>query len=203
MRTVIAVAGVLLLTGVALAQERVPQQEAQRYGKLFAEHAAKLEAPAQVKVEPDPEKACAIRKEGVAALVMPDKMLSADALGKVGKDVVPVGQLWMRNMVPAVDGKAAANDKLRIVKVAVNNEDHPLPLSLLGVRKKGDGLELVIYGKDKEPLLALPLEKADAKQELPIELEGKKNDNDPATGILTINLFGKYQAKLTVAKPEG
>ncbi len=200
MRNMIAAAAVLLLAGAALAQERVPAEDAQKAGKLLAEQSAKLEMPVQVKVEPDADKACAFHASRVAALVMPDKKLTADVFAKAGKDVVPVGQLWMRDMVPAVSDKATPNDKLRIVKVKLKDEEEPLPLCLLGVRKKGDGLELVVYAKDKEPLLTLPLEKADGKQELPIELDGKKNDND--TGTLTLNVFGKYQAKLIVAKPE-
>jgi hypothetical protein len=201
MRIAIAVAWTLLLAGAVVAQERVPPEDAQRVGRQLADQSAKLDVPAQVQVEPDTDKAFAIRHEKVAALVMPDKKFSADVLSKAGKDVVPIGHLWMRRMVPAVEGKAAANDKLRILKITVKDEEEPLPLCLLGVRKKGDGLELLVFGKDKEPLLTLPLTKADSRQDLPIELDGKKNDND--TGTLTINILGKYEAKLIVAKFEG
>jgi hypothetical protein len=200
MRTTITAASLLLLAGALLAQERVPAEDAQKAGKQLAEQSAKLDVPAQVKVEPDADKAFAIHHEKVAALVMPDKKLSADTLSKAGKDVVPVGQLWMRRMVPVVEGKSTVNDKLRMIKITIKDEEEPLPLCLLGVRKKGDGLELLVYGKDKEPLLTLPLTKADARQDLPIEFDGKKNDNDTAT--LTINLLGKYEAKLIVAKAE-
>jgi hypothetical protein len=200
MRTTIAAASILLLAGAVLAQERLPTEDVQRFGKKLVELSANLDAPAQVKVEPNADKALAIRAKQVAALVMPDTNLSADALSKAGKDVVPVGQLWMRRLVTAVDGKATPRDKLRILRVPVKDEEEPLPLFLLGVRKKGDGLELLVYGLDKEALLTLPLTKTDARQELPIELDGIKNDND--TGTLTINLLGKYEAKLMVVKME-
>jgi hypothetical protein len=50
--------------------------------------------------------------------------------------------------------------------------DRPMPLLLVGVRRKGDKeLELVVYGKDSEPLLTLPLKRVDFIQELPVELE--------------------------------
>lgn len=133
-------------------------------------------------------------------MVIPDKKLSAEVLGKVGGDVTPIGHLWFRKISPHIDGKTTSNDKLRIVTVTADDQDHPLPLFLLGVRKKNDKLELVIFAKDKEPLLATPLEKIDRNQELPIELEGRKNDND--TGLLTLNVLGKYQAKVTVAAQE-
>ena len=75
------------------------------------------------------------------------------------------------------------------------------PLFLLGVRKKGDDtFELAVYAKDKEPHLLLPLQKIDTKQELPIEMEAMKGDNE--TGVITLSILGKYRAKLTVGKQE-
>jgi hypothetical protein len=196
----IAALCLLLFAGAVLAQERVPPEDAKRLGKKLAESSAKLDVPAQVKVVPDADNALAIHHERVGALVMPDKNLSADVLSKAGKEVVPVGHLWTRRLVPVLDGKATANDKLRIINVTLKDEEEPLVLCLLGVRKKGDGLELLVFGKDKEALLTLPLTKADTLQTLPIELDGKKNDND--TGTLTIGFVGKYEAKLIVTKSE-
>ena len=72
---------------------------------------------------------------------------------------------------------------------------------LLGVRKKGEkDLEMVIYAKDSEPLLRLPLKKVEFIQELPIELEWQRGEKnvDP----LTLTLFGKYQAVLPITRQE-
>jgi hypothetical protein len=200
MRTTVVALSVLLFAGAGLAQERLPAEDAQRFGKRLAQCSANLDSPVQVKVEPDADKALAMRGKQVGALVMPDKNLSADALDKAGKDVLPVGQLWLRRLVPVIDGKETAKDQLRIINVQAKDEEEPLPLCLLGVRKKGDGLELLVYGNHKEPLLTLPLTKADSKYDLPIELDGKKNENE--TGTLTLRFFGKYEAKLLVLKPD-
>jgi hypothetical protein len=188
-----------MLAGVAGAQERLPLENAQRFAKLFVEQAAKL-TDAQVKTDVDAEKPCCITKGEPGAMIIPDKNLSADALAKAGKDVTPLGQLWMRKLTPVVDGKPVPGDKLRIVTVTVKNADEPMVLCLAGVRKKGDGLELVLYAKDKEPLLTVPLEKVETKQELPVELDGKKGDND--TGVLILSVLGKYQAKVPFGHQE-
>src|SRR5207245_8588541 len=104
-------------------------------------------------------------------MVLPDKRLSEETLARAGADVTPVGHLWMRRLAPAVDGTVAPGDKLRIVTVTTqNNEELKLPFCLLGVRKGGDGLELLVFGKDKEPVAKLPLKKVSAQAETPIEL---------------------------------
>jgi len=189
-----------LVIGSISAQERIPQEQATKYAALFVEAAAKL-TDLQVKTDVDSEKPFGVKGGDLGAMVIPDKKLSEDVICKAGKDMIPVGQLWLRKLSTVVDGKATGNDKLRIVTITVNTEDHPLPLFLLGVRKKGDDtLELAVYAKDKEPHLLLPLQKIDTKQELPIELEAMKGDNE--TGVITLNILGKYRAKLTVGKQE-
>ena len=134
------------LAGLAAAQERIEPQEAQKFAKLFVEHAAKV-GDLQLKLEPDADKPYGLKAGQVGAVVIPDKRLSQEALQKVGKDVTPVGQLWVRNMTAVAKDQPVGNDRLRIVTVTADGKDHPLPLFLLGVRKQADGaLELVVYG---------------------------------------------------------
>lgn len=187
------------LTGALLAQERIPSEEALRIARVLTEHSAKLDK-LPLKVDVDADKAFALRKGEVAAMVIPDKKLSDDALAKTGKELTPLGQLWFRKLTPFVDSKRTPNDRLRIVAVSADGQDHSLPLFLLGMRKKAEDLELVVYAKDKEPLVVLPLRKVDSKQELPIEFAAEKGDNQ--TGLLTFTILGKYQAKLSVAEQE-
>jgi hypothetical protein len=198
MKKLAAVAILAVSIATVQAQERVPQQDAERLAKLFAAQAGRL-SDLQIKSEVDPSKPFSVAKDDLGALIMPDRKLTGDMLRKARKDVIPVGQLWLRNLTCVADGKPTPNDRLRLVTVTVKNEDHSLPFFLLGVRKKGDeSLELLVYAKDKEPLLVLPVEKVDAKQGLPIEFEATKGDND--TGILTLTILGKFRAKLTVAR---
>src|SRR5262249_7405252 len=110
-----------------------------------------------------------------------------------------VGQVWLRKWTVVVGGKPVAEDKLRVVKVKVDDKDRPMPLLLVGVRKKGEkDFELVAYGKDTDPLLTLPLKPVDFIQESPVELEWQRGqkESDP----LTLTVLGRYQAVLPVTR---
>src|SRR4051794_17760727 len=117
MRTlVVMVAALMLAPGFARAQDRLSLEEAQMYAKLFAEAAKKVD-DAPLKADVDPDKPAAIRHDKYGALVMPVKDLSADAIAKAGKDAVPVGQFYLHNLAPSVDGQTIPDDKLRTITV--------------------------------------------------------------------------------------
>lgn len=190
--------GLALCVGLAMAREPVPQGQAQEAARLLAGQAAKA-TDLPVKPDVDPEKPYGLKEGMVAALVIPDKGLTAEKVGQAGQGVLPVGQLWLRGLTPVVAGEATPGDKLRLIKVTVKNEDHELPLLLLGARKGAGGKpELLVYARGKEPLLTLPLEAADRNQEQPIELEGEKGENE--RGTLVLHVAGKYRARLPLAK---
>ena len=195
-----AAALLLPLLGVAAPrQDRLPHDEARGYAKACAEQAATFLPDAQIKMDVDAEKPCAVRGEGGGAMVIPDKNLSPETLHQAGKDVSPVGQLWFRKWTVVADGKATPNDKLRIVTVNLDNQDRPMPLFLLGVRQ-AKSLELVIYAKDSAPLLVLPLTKLETVQERPVALDWRRGDK--GKDALVLSLLGKYQAELTIASQE-
>src|SRR6516162_8779865 len=99
----------LLLTGVWVAligvsqggQDRLPLDEAQRYAKVCVELLGSL-TDTPINLDVDVEKPCAVRGEGGGAMIVPDKSLSKERLAKLGQDVVPVGQLWLRKWTPVV-----------------------------------------------------------------------------------------------------
>lgn len=197
MRLFVASACFALLTGLAAGQDRLPQEEAQRYAKACVEQLGTL-ADAQVQAEVDPEKAVAERGEGGGAMAVPDKKLSKEKLARAGQDVVPVGHLWLRKWTVVAGGKAVPNDKLRVVTVNLDDKDRPMPLFLLGVRKKGKGLELVAFGSGSEPVLAVPLKPVEFVQDLPLDLRWERGEKD--VDPLTLTLFGRYQAVLPVTR---
>ena len=202
MRNLAAVVSVVVLAGFGWAQERVPQEQAVKFARRFADEASKISSP-QLKTEVDPEKVFALHAGEAHAMFIPEKGLSEETFTRAGKEPTPVGQLWMRRIVPAAEGKPVPEDKLRIVTISVNNEDHPLPLTLVGVRKGADNqLELVFYGKDKEPYHHSPVRKLDTKQkgDEPVVLEAQKDAGDTATLIFT--LVGEYQGSIQVMKTE-
>lgn len=187
------------LLGLVSAQDRLPQEETARYAKVCVEQLGDL-ADAQIRVVADPAKACAVRGEGGGAMVVPDGKLSAAKLAKIGKDVVPVGQLWLRKWTVVVDGRPVSRDQLRMVTVNVDDKNRPMPLLLLGMRKVGTNLELVGYAQGSEPLLKLPLKTVEFVQELPLDLEWQRGEKnvDP----LTLSILGRYQAVIPTTRTE-
>src|SRR6516162_4116605 len=164
MKTRTIMAWLVAVSGAVAADSanRIPHEDAKAYAKLCVERAAAIVTDAQISMDVDVDKPCAERGEGGGAMIVPDKKLTEKTLTGVGKDVVPVGQLWLRKWTLIANGKPVAEDKLRIITVTIEDQDRPMPLFLLGVRKKGEkDLELVIYAKDSEPLLVVPLKRVE------------------------------------------
>lgn len=149
-----------------------------------------------VKIAGDPDKADFFEKSGVAVLIIPDQNLKADVLAKVGKREIPIGQMWMKELVPDVDGQFPAASDLKYITLNADGEKHELPQFLLTAQRTGKKLNLIVYSGAEEPLMAVPLENFETGQSLPIELEGESRDD--STGLLSLYVLGKYHAKLIV-----
>lgn len=190
-------AGLLLaVVGLVLAQERIEGEQAQKIARLVTEHAAK-EADLAFKADIDVASPFGMKEGERAAMVLPVKNLTVDAITKAGKDVVPVGHLWFRGVTPVVKDRALGKDVLRVVKVTTDDgKEYQVPLFLVGVRKAEKGHELVFFGKGKDIVAAVPLKEATPKQDTPIEFEVKKGE--AMRGTLIFNVLGKYQAELPV-----
>jgi hypothetical protein len=182
---------------MALAQDmRLSQDEARGFAKLCVEQTTLSDA--QIKTEVDPDQPCAVRGEGGGAMAIPDKKLSKDIARKVGKDVIPLGQLWLRKWTTVVKDEATPKEKLRIVTVNIEKKDRPMALFLLGIRRKSTSAELVVYAKENEPFQVIPLKKLDQIPDLPLEIEWKRGEKQ-ADG-LTLTIAGKYQGVLLVTR---
>jgi hypothetical protein len=198
MKPFVAAVCFAILVSLVAAQDRLAQDEARRYAKVCVKQLGSLD-DAQIEMDVDVEKPCAVRGEGGGAMAIPDKKLTKEKLAKAGKDVVPVGQVWLRKWTVVVAGKPVPNDKLRVVTIKVDDKDRPMPLLFVGVRKKEKiHLELVVYAKDSKPLLTLPLKRVDFIQDLPVEMEWQRGEKD--TDSLTLTVLGKYQSVLPVTR---
>jgi hypothetical protein len=190
----------LALFATAFSGEgRLSKEDAQRYAKLCVEQTGSKSSNSQIKTDVDPEKACAVQGEGGGAMVIPDKTLTADKLAKAGKEIVPVGQLWLRKWTLVVDGSPVPEKTLKIAKINIDEKKRPMPLFLLGVRKNGDkGMELLVYAKGNEPLLVMPLKVIDFIPDTPLDLEWTRGEKlvDP----LTMKILGKYQAEFAITR---
>lgn len=202
MKTLLALAATLMLTAAALADEieAAPLEEAQKAAHKVAANLPSL-ADAPIVIDADFDKPHLIKSGGAGVMIIPDKKLTAETLAAARETPVPVGQLWMLKATIAEHGHAFAADKTRRIVVEDGDKELPLQLFLLGAAKNAQGtLDLIVFSKDKTPLLRVLLAKdPDASPQLPAELSGRKNDEDSAT--LTLRFAGPYQARLLLMKP--
>ena len=188
---------VLSITSLTAGQDKLPKEDTENYAKLCVEGFGKP-GDAQIETRGDATKAVAVRGEGGGAMVIPDKNLTADKLAKVGKDVVPVGQLWLRKWVPVANGRSVPPDKNRVVTVKLDGKDRPMPVLLLGIRKVGMDHELVVYARDTEPVLTLKLQKVEFVQEVSIDMEWERGEKN--VDKLTVTILGKYRTVVPVSR---
>jgi hypothetical protein len=177
------------------AQEIIPADQLEKVVPRLIERASDQEN-LPLKVDGDAAGAFGMSAKNHGALLIPNKGLSADMFKNPGKETIVLGQLWMKDLSPAVEGKPAAADKLRLIKIVLKEEEHQLPLLLLGVRRQDDKAELLVYGRGSEPLLRLPMTKTDLKQEKPLELDMRKVSDD--LGAVDVSILGQFKAEITV-----
>ena len=136
----------VILTLVALAlvaQEELPRTEAVKVAAALNFDLEKL-ADTPIPTDADIKRPFGIKAEKRGGLVVPEAKLSLATISGAGKDVVPVGQLWMAGLVPAKEGQPVPKDQLKLVTVQHEGREVTLPLCVLGVRKgAGDKLELL------------------------------------------------------------
>ena len=192
-----------LITTFAVAQEiqQVPAEQAVKIARKVTE-ALGSPSDAPFAVDADVEKSSGIKASGDAGLLaIPDKKLTLETLANAGMPVSALGQLWMRNVVPAVGNAAPDPAKLRTVTVGDGEKQAKVEVYFLGISKTdGGAVELGLFTKDKEPLVKVPLVKTDAPASAtPIALDGRKEGEN--TGVLVVTIFGSYKADVTVTKP--
>ena len=193
----------LLIATCAIAAE-IQQMPAEQVAKIARVVAEALGSPSDVPfaVDADADKSAGIKGGGESGLVLiPDRKLTAETVANAGKEVTPLGQLWMRNVVPAVNNAAADPARLRTVNVRDGDREAKVEVYFLGVSKTEAGtVELGLYAKEKEPLVKIPLVKTDAAASTtPVALDGHKEGEN--TGVLVVTVFGSYKADVTVTKP--
>jgi hypothetical protein len=185
---------------VASAQERLSRDEALKYSAAVSSDAKRLNAT-PIPTDVDSQQPVALREEDYGLMVLPQKNLDAAKLAQIANGVVaPIGQLWLLKLTPMRDGQGIPADKLRMVTVAADGDEVRVPQCALGARRTASGsLELLVFGKAKEPLLTMPLKAIDAKQPSPLDVEA---DRQGDSGRITVKLLGKYQASFEVTELE-
>lgn len=181
---------------LASAQEKLSTDEALPYARAVSKHLQGTPIATDV----DTEQPVAVRDGEFGGMVLPQKNLKLEALTRAGETAVPIGQLWLKQLTPMHDGEAVAKDKLRLVTVSGDGQEITAPQCTLAVRRNGGGaLELLVYGKSKEPIVTVALKSVEAKQSLPLDLTAEREGD---AGKVTLNILGKYQATLAVTELE-
>jgi hypothetical protein len=199
-----ALVGSLLLGGlvVARAQEPVPRETALKIALALAQDLKDL-CGTPIPTDPDIKRPIGLYHEGHGGLLFPECKLSADTFAKVGKDTVAVGQMWLYKLAPMTDTSVVPLDKLRVVHVKTDEREADAVCCALGARKNADGaLELLVYGKDKEPVLRVPLKAISGQQDKPENPIDVSAEVGGASGQITVKFVGKYQATFSVTEPE-
>jgi len=198
--SLLALAALCALSPLAPAQEVLPIERAREIAGKINERAGRIE-DAPLAVDPDLDRPQGIHADKVGIMVVPDRTLSIEKLSELGTPPVPLGQLWLRNAAISDMGSPISAAQLRTVYIPREGEDVSVQLYLLGTAKNAAGkTELLIYGKAKDPIARAPLTAISASpQGLPLELAGHKESDD--SGILTINILGKYSADLRLVRP--
>jgi hypothetical protein len=182
----------------AFSQETAPLEEARNAARKVNEYVRAFSDLA-IAVEADTDRPHLLKGGGGGVMIVPDKNVTSAALGTAAEKITPLGQLWLHKGTVAKEGQATSSEKAREVVVTADNRDYHLHLFLLGTEKNASGtLDLVVFAKDKEPLLRVPVQSSTSSQELPVELSGEKTGEDSAT--LTLRLFGQYKADLPLVR---
>jgi hypothetical protein len=190
-----------LLSTLALAsaQEKLSREETLRYAFVVAGDLKQLQAT-PIPTDVDIKQPVAVRDGDFGGMVLPEAKLNAEAIAKAGEKVVPVGQVWLRKLTPMQDGDAVGASKLRMVTLTHEGDQVKVAQCALGVQRNGSGsLELLVFGKDKEPVVKVPLKTMDAKQDVPIDLSAERESD---SGKVTLKILGKYTATISVTALE-
>jgi len=203
MKRLIALANILILIGSGIyanAQEPVPRRDAVRLATYLNFDLSVFDTT-PIPSDADVKRPVAYREGEYAALIVPESKLNPETFVNAGsKAIVPVGQIWMHKIVPTKNGEAISGDSFKTMPVTIRDETYNVMLCLLGARKKSDNtMELLIFGKDKEPLLTVPLIKTESKQDFPIEADVQRVDN---SAKVILKIVGKYQATFEVTSLE-
>jgi hypothetical protein len=196
--TLTAVLLLIALLGVQ-AQEKLSREEALKYA-YFVSVDLKEMLNTPIPTDPDLKRPVALREENHGALVLPETKLSAQTFANAGEEPKAVGQLWLVKLAPMNEGAAVAKSKLRTVHVQAGDREADAVCCALAVRKaSGGGLELLVYGSEKQPVTRVPIKSISGRQDDLIDMAAERQDTK---GVVTLKFLGKYEASLDVTDPD-
>jgi hypothetical protein len=198
MKSTVITLALLSTVALASAQERLPRDQALKYACLVSMDLKQLtETP--IPTDVDIKRPVALHDGDFGGMILPEAKLTAQQIAGAKSDIVPIGQLWLLNLTPMRDGEAILAERLRLATVSDKGNDVQVPQCALGVKRNdAGGLELLVFGKSKEPLVKAPLKVLENKASQPgIEIEAER---ESSSGRVTLTIVGKYQASIEVTQ---
>lgn len=187
----LALSGMILTTH---AQERLTSSQAKQYAQLTRQSPDLLQN-AFLPFEVDLEQSVALAMDDLGGLVIPRVDLSEGSESDVGVEPVGIGEMWLYNLTLEQNGWAVSESKLDVIPLDVEDGRVRVPRCLLGVSKPdGKAPVLLVYGKGEDPLLTLPLSKAQRASSNPLDLSASDD------GKVTLSILGEYQATFSVTE---
>lgn len=203
MRGMLLVGALTLFSCAAWADplDPIPADVVAQIAPRLVEDAGKQADP-PFKVDADADKATGLFRQGVGGLmVVPVKGLKADSLtGVDGPNGAPAGYFFLHKLTPVVDGKPVDSAKFTTLILKDNNgNEREIATLRLAVKKVSDTeWKLLVFAKDKKPIITAAFREQANGSDQPVSLSAKEAQNDQ--GTLTITMFGKYAADVTLAK---
>lgn len=191
--------GVVGLSTMAMAQDRISTEESQKVARKLVELLG-TPADAQLTISADTDRGEGYKHGELGLLVLPDQKLSAAVIEAAKSEPVPVGQLWLKGISPVSDGIIVPVAKHRKLTVTEGDKSVDVTVCLLGARKRDGKLELVLYGQGKDPITIAALEPDQSTSTAPIGVTVAKETDE--TGRIELTLAGKFKAKLFVKRAE-
>ena len=179
------------------AQELLPKEEAQSYAQLTRKNPKLLES-VPLKCDVDLINPIAVRDGDYGGMFLTDKNFSVEKLGQLTNKRLPVGELWLYHLGPMRSSELIPTSELNIIPLSTDEGEMKIPLCVLSVIKnRQDKLEMLVFGKEKKPILRVPLKSIDEKQATPVVISGERESE---SGTVILKLYGKYEAKISVTE---
>lgn len=192
MKTKLIALIVTLAAVTGYSQEVVPQADAMKGAALCYFASADI-TDAGITIDPDIKSPFAMKGGGQVGMIAIPETKLAKEIANGGTGITPVGQIWLKGLLPILGGSTITKDKLRTVTVSDGGNSVLVPVLFVGMQSGAGGTkELVIYSQDKTAIATLPLKSIEQEQKLPIEFSAVKAGEQ--TADVTLNIIGKFQA---------
>ncbi len=183
----------------AAAQEKLPREEALKVAFVASVNLDDL-LGTPIPTDPDVKRPVVIRDGDYAGMLLPESKLGIQNFTGAGQTPGAVGQLWLRKLVPVSRETPVSAGKLRMIHLKAGTTETDVACCALAVRKGAEkGLDLLVYGKDAEPILTTPLKGISLDQAEVVDVNVERRDDG---ALVTLRFLGKYEAAFMVTDPD-